>query len=411
MCLLLIVFTFLTANDATQSANNQNRTEFKSPAEERLIRKMAKMALNGYEIGIQRKIKPADHIQSMADKIQDTIVTKHPLNADNIPSGESSRENTLKRPVHKNVDKTLLKSLENNIPSTSSGKIFFASQEINSKLKNGHAPEPPPLPTTPVPTFQAHSTPITNILNNIATKSLDFAPKSNNHNTNDNLLMTVEKPLNGIYSNSEEFYIDKSDCINYANGLKKKTGYQEEINPEVPNYSNTLNKRKLFERSDALNDSIYSENNCKFSESINNSVSKKDHVRKDKEFDNIDFAESCENVKSHQDDILKKISNNLHDNTMYTYKSPQRSGDMKINSKHEIENGTDATNGAHSSIDNEDKENSEIVVRRRDKKNIRNNDGRRDSHIIARPLSTMTSVDVSEGQYPICHKCDKAITR
>lgn len=372
---------------------------------------MAKMALNGYEIGIQRKIKPADHIQSMADKIQDTVVTKHPLNAnDSTGSGENSRENTLKRPVQKNFDKTLIKSLENNMPSPPSGNYFLANQQINANINNGHTPVPPPLPTTPVPTFQAQSTPITNILNNIATKNLDFAPKTNNHYTNDNLSVTSEKSLNGVYSSSEESYTDKSDSNNYTNSLRKKTGYQEEKSV-ANNYSNTLSKRKLFERSDALNDSIYTESNCKLSDNINNSVSGKDHKRKDKEIGNIEISENCKNVKPCQDDILKKLPNNLHDNTIYTYKSAKSNGDIKLNNKEKIDNGIDFANDSHKSIDNEDKESSEVLVRRREKKNIRNDDGRRDSHIIARPLSTMTSVDVSEGQYPICHKCDKAITR
>ncbi|XP_045764793.1 PDZ and LIM domain protein Zasp isoform X5 [Maniola jurtina] len=408
----------------TQTMSSQHKTEFKSPAEERLIRKMAKMALNGYEIGIQRKIKPADHIQSMADKIQDTVVTKHPLNSDSVPSGENSRESTLKRPLNKNVDKGY-KSLDTSILNT----VNHLTGNDSIICGNSHTPIPPPLPTTPVPTFQAHSTPIANILNNIAAKSPDYNLKLNNTiNKYETPLLqsNIEKSQNGGYSSSDDSSKDKSEC-NF-NTLKKigsekatifnenNTPYQDAKKSELIsdiNFSNTLSKRKLFERNDAVNESSISENNFKMFDKINNSVPEKDHARKYNSSEN-----SMEDIKSsvYQEENTKKLPNSLFDNTIYTYKSGKSNGigEKIINNKNEhatehIEHIKETSNSNHDSDNKVDSE--EIVVRRRDKKNFRNDDGRRDSHIIARPLSTMTSVDVADGQYPVCHICDKAITR
>ncbi|XP_034824503.1 uncharacterized protein Zasp52 isoform X5 [Maniola hyperantus] len=403
----------------TQTMSSQLKTEFKSPAEERLIRKMAKMALNGYEIGIQRKIKPADHIQSMAEKIQDTVVTKHPLNSDSVPSGENSRESTLKRPLNKNVDKGY-KPLDTTILNT----LNHLTGNDSITCGNSHTPIPPPLPSTPVPTFQAHSTPITNILNNIAAKSPDYNPKLNNTiNKHETPLLQLynEKSQNGGYSSSEDSSKDKSEC-NF--NTLKTTGYEKakifnennipcqdvkksELISDI-NFSNTLSKRKLFERNDAMNESSVSENNFKMFDKINNSVSEKDHARKYNSSEN-----SIEDIKSsvYQEENTKKLPNSLFDNTLYTYKSGKSNGigEKITKNEHAAEHIKETSNSNHDTDNKDDSE--EIVVRRRDKKNFRNDDGRRDSHIIARPLSTMTSVDVADGQYPVCHICDKAITR
>lgn len=388
---------------------------------------MAKMALNGYEIGIQRKIKPADHIQSMADKIQDTVVTKHPLNSDSLPSGENSRESTLKRPLNKNFEKSL-KSLENNLLNTPNRNILSCNDTV--PCTNSYTPVPPPLPTTPVPTFQAHSTPITNILNNIATKTPDFNVKLNNNINKQEtqfLQSNNEKSHNGGYSSSEDSNKDKSEN-NFntlkKNGLEKSSllyennmSYQDvnksDLKPEI-NFSNTLSKRKLFERNDAMNDSSYSENNIKLFDKVT-SAPEKDHALKHNSTDN-----SIEDIKSsvYQEEQTKKFPNSLHDNTLYTYKTSKCNGNNGNITNNKTENVTEhieqlrgSSNNSHSERDGKDNSEEEVVVRRREKKNMRNDDGRRDSHIIARPLSTMTSVDVTDGQYPVCHICDKAITR
>ncbi|XP_039748856.1 PDZ and LIM domain protein Zasp isoform X5 [Pararge aegeria] len=410
----------------TQSVSSPHKTEFKSPAEERLIRKMAKMALNGYEIGIQRKIKPADHIQSMADKIQDTVVTKHPLNSDSLPSGENSRESTLKRPLNKNFDKGF-KSLDNSLLNTSSRNHHTGNDFVT--IGNSHTPIPPPLPTTPVPTFQAHSTPITNILNNIPIKrhSPDLNLKSTNTiNKNETQFYQSnnEKSNNGGYSSSEDSSKDKPEYTFNTlkkNGPENVTLFNEnnislqdvnksELKSEI-NFSNTLSKRKLFERNDAMNESNFSENNFKMFDKINNSASEKNYASKNNSFEN-----SIEDIKSslYQEEHTKKLPNTLCDNTLYTYKSGKCNEIDGSNTNNKNENIiTDHIENNYTGNSNYDikKNTDEIVVRRREKKNIRNDDGRRDSHIIARPLSTMTSVDVADGQYPVCHVCDKAITR
>lgn len=370
---------------------------------------MAKMALNGYEIGIQRKIKPADHIQSMADKIQDTVVTKHPLNTENLAAGESSNENTLKRPINKSFDRNY-KLLENSVNSSPIGNAYNLTHPTNLNCNNTNTPIPPPLPTTPVPTFQSYNSPITNILNNIATKNTDLSLKGNDINIHDMPTTNNENCQNSGYSSSDDSNKDKHEqnynSNNFKNKLSSKGTFTStpDAKSEV-NFSNTLSKKKLFERSDAFNESISKDTVCKISDKNYNSNSDKDCLNKN----------YINNEKENQGEAVKKLSNNLYDNTLYTYKSAKSNGTNFINENNinnKSVNLSEKVETCNRTDDVDSKDNSEeVVVRRREKKNIRNDDGRRDSHIIARPLSTMTSVDVSEGQYPICHKCDKAITR
>ncbi|CAH2107490.1 unnamed protein product [Euphydryas editha] len=376
---------------------------------------MAKMALNGYEIGIQRKIKPADHIQSMADKIQDTVVTKHPLNTDTSAPGDGSNENTLKRPLNKSFDKSF-KLLENNVHSSPSGHVYNLAHHTNVHSNNTNAPVPPPLPTTPVPTFQSYNLPITNILNNIATKNTDSSLKDNDINIHDMPITNKENCQNGGYSSSDDSNKDKYEkscnSNSFKNKLPSKDTFTSDAKSEI-NYSNTLTKKKLFERPDASNESILTDTIYKVSDKNYNSNSNKDYLNKNHTNNDV-INDNLKNT-TNQDEVVKKLSNNLHDNTLYTYKSVKSNGTNFINDNN-INNKTGNLNEkvetCNTTEDVEGKDDSEeVVVRRREKKNIRNDDGRRDSHIIARPLSTMTSVDVAEGQYPICHICDKAITR
>ncbi|CAK1553547.1 unnamed protein product [Leptosia nina] len=394
----------LPANEV-QNSTGSHKMEFKSPAEERLIRKMAKMALNGYEIGIQRKIKPADHIQSMAERIQDTIVTNHPLNAENSPSGENSRDSTLKRP-NKIIEKVYKQSEIEPTNNLGSGH-----HSLSTKFITGNVPLPPPLPTTPIPTlhnYNSINTPI--ILDEPVLKSA----KDVNH---------VDKLLNGNgYSSSEE---TKKPGIesNGFNSLKHKnditkTSFLTELNTSfiennknnIKNdntFSNTMTKRKLFERSDALNDSNSSiDNNVTTYKTVNgkngiteknsflNNIKNKSNINK--MFPAQDEKDDLKSLENRPEDF-KSLPNSLHDNSLYSYKTNNYNSDAK--------NGHDSLDCNSAKADTE-----EVVVRRREKKNIKKDDGRRDSHIIARPLSTMTSVDVADGHY-VCHVCDKAITR
>ncbi|XP_045486570.1 PDZ and LIM domain protein Zasp isoform X2 [Pieris rapae] len=380
----------------TQNTSSPHKMEFKSPAEERLIRKMAKMALNGYEIGIQRKIKPADHIQSMADRIQDTIVTKHPLNnSDNLTSGESSRDNTLTRPSKK-VPERGFKHEISPVHNTLSAKF----------MNNGDdAPIPPPLPTTPIPIFSHHNSTIIN--DTVIKPTFNHSEKLQNGN---GYLSAEESKQNKMENNS-------------INTLKQKTGFNKSFE-STPNYennkndtkldntfSNTMSKRKLFERSDAINDTFSSldyntiNNANKISErnGSSNLITNKNNINKPlgNAENGKDFMKSLGGT-----DNTRILNNSLHDNSLYTYsKSPKNEN---------IHNNVHETNG-HDHLDSNNpkyskNETEEVVVRRREKKNVKKDDGRRDSHIIARPLSKMTSADASDGQY-ICHVCDKAITR
>nr|XP_021200811.2 PDZ and LIM domain protein Zasp isoform X3 [Helicoverpa armigera] len=408
--------------------SSPHKTEYKSPAEERLIRKMAKMALNGYEIGIQRKIKPADHIQTMADKIQDTVVTKHPLNSDNLPSTENNFTKTLDRgyKTHENIQSIgdkIKDTIKNNHP-------------IIDSLSKPNILVPPPLPNSPVPTFNVHSTPIGHSLNTITDKKkYDTMPKALNASLvmEERSINSNENPLNGSgYSSSEDIHktennytgtlrktgLDKSSFLNSMNGSTGTNIINNDIKSELKfdnTFSNTLNKRKLFEKQDTP----LTNNLTKMNDKVNNVVDTNIWNKTN----NIEHGPNSENGKSvytaQQDDKIsekKELPDQLYDNSLYTYKNSNNKSNMNGNGQ-----SNDYANNTYSEeikdlSDNDDKQQQqkaeeEVVVRRRQKKTSRDDDGRRDSHIIARPLSTIQCADVSDGLYPVCHKCDKAITR
>lgn len=415
MCVYLNVFDFLTAIET----GSLHKPEFKSPAEERLIRKMAKMALNGYEIGIQRKIKPGDHIQTMADKIQDTVVTKHPLNADNTPCGETSRDSTLRRSTNTNIDK-VYKAPDPSIISI--GDKIRETIMINhpASTVNDHAPlspPPPPLPCSPIPTFNSHNT---------SKKPCDLISK-NMHN--------FDKPYNGSdYSSSEDSNKDKSE-VNYSDTLRKRKGFEKasflkDINNSTfdtkpseakfeTNFSNTLNKRKIFEKDTPKNPIL--ENKPKIGDKSNvikiddkamqDTLNKTNLIEKSKDHNTIINTA----LSSLNDDQSSRIglANNLNDNTLYTYKSqiPENNSPLNTNLQSDTIDSNDTKEVLNEKENFNDDNSDEVIVQRRQKKCARNDDGKRDSHIIARPLSTMTAADVADGLYPVCHKCDKAIKR
>ncbi|XP_048485233.1 PDZ and LIM domain protein Zasp isoform X4 [Plutella xylostella] len=454
------------------------KPEFKSPAEERLIRKMAKMALNGYEIGIQRKIKPANHIQSMADMIQDTVVTKHPLNADSLSSSDSSRESTLKKPLNKHIEKTYktpdhIQNIGDRIKDT-----ILNNHPMNTNYTNGSFPPPPPIPQTPIPTTVAHSTPIHSVINDIL-KRAEETPKELNYSLDNSYNKSSERNGNGYEDYKKE---NKSDNSFYLNTLKKNnfmgkvndhsenvTPKQEAFKPDnkINNgYSNTLNKRKLFERQDNISNGNMDSSNTVISDKtdtyMNNSNSYKNiptsnsiisdktetYVNNSNTYKNIptsntvisDKTDTYMNNSNTYKNIPKKtmndenyskmytkderevktnLLNTLRDNTLYNYKtSPKLNGTNGIGNG--LNGGYKPFNGDNTEKYNEritppngtaSSDETESVVKRRPKKTDRDNDGKRDSHIVARPLSTMTSEDVADGLYPVCHVCDKSITR
>lgn len=416
-----------------------HKTEFKSPAEERLIRKMAKMALNGYEIGIQRKIKPADHIQSMADRIQDTVVTKHPLNTDNLPSENNSREGTLRRPLNKNFEKGYntadsIQSIGDKIKDT-----IISNHPASINFNNNGIPVPPPIPNTPIPTFNAHSTPIVSSQFNTAKKPSDFIPKnlSNTFTSDIHAQSTSEKSYSGSgYSSSDDSNKDKHENNFINNTLRKKTGLEKSFldgmnnttnqdnyksEPKFDNVPNTIsNKRSIFEKKDTTNGHKNTlENGIKPVEKRNNGGFETNTLKKTASIfeKSLNFENGKSNNLIQDEEYTKKqgLPNNLYDNSLYTFKSAKSNGtnnfkaDLDNNMTHDrvTADEKESSNGRANHDDTE----TEVVVKRRQKKIERNDDGRRDSHIIARPLSTMTSVDVTDGQYPVCHKCDKAIKR
>ncbi|XP_060801253.1 PDZ and LIM domain protein Zasp isoform X2 [Amyelois transitella] len=448
-----------------QNTTNAHKPDFKSPAEERLIRKMAKMALNGYEIGIQRKIKPADHIQSMADKIHDTVVTKHPLNAEGLSSGENSREGTLRRPLHKNFDmgyKTqeniqsigdkIKETIFNNHPANqancnlSNGDVpvpppipkspipilnslnAFNKQsgiQNNCTFPNGDVPVPPPIPKSPIPTFNSQGTPKFQVSNS---QSKNQFNNIINKNVNAGMVNIgkISNSSGSCSSNEDLSEKDKVDSI-YLNTLRKKDTEktslvngmniphnQDRSDVKHENFSNTLNKRKLFEKLDATNHSSNIESNNKVHDK--NNINRKNANSSTLGTAKISTENGKNSVISQEGDNTKNSNHlkNLYDNTLYTFKIPNENntkypneGILSNNTSHNEE--LDLQKQQHDVIDDAE---SEIVVKRRQKKtNYRNDDGRRDSHIIARPLSTMVSTDTTDGLYAVCHKCDKAIER
>lgn len=375
--------------------------EFKSPAEERLVRKMAKMALNGYEIGIQRKIKPADHIQSMAEKIQDTVVTKHPFNTDSTTSSDSSREGTLKRSIN-NIHERGYKTNENiQFIGDKIKNTIISNHPAGIPFTNGNVPVPPPIPTTPIPTFDIHSTPI---LSSIKKPVNDLTPITKNNFSkfvnelnqspnnlekinyddkikNEEMNKSIFRSDNSLNNILKTNITDKSlDTFNGSHKNNVKTDHNTDVN-----YSNTLSKRKLFEKLNTHieNKDISTKNNfidlshdtlSRTTNGSNNNVSKFSHTLNNDKINDYDkITDKSYNLKNEKIDNIMKENENSSD------------------TKEDLE--------------------KETVVKRREKKTNKHDDGRRDSHIIARPLSTMTSVDVTDGLYPVCHKCDKAITR
>lgn len=423
-------FDFLTANETQLSSSSPNKPKFKSPAEERLIRKMAKTALNGYEIGIQRKIKPADNIQSMAEKIQDTVVTKHPLNSDSLSSGESSRENTLRRPLHKNFERGYntmdsIQSIGDKIKDTIISKHPAG---VNFTNGNSSIPPPPPLPTSPIPTFNVHSTPIiTTPINANTKKQTDYTLNSLNHNFGPDMQLQLtinkEKPYNSSgYSSSDDSNKEKNDDC-YSNTFRKVNELEKtfpdgmnthsiqdynthEKNIDI-NCSNTLRKRNFFEKMDANNGSQLKNVN-KAHDSRNNILPRTNTLKKPSMFEkDIKTENGKNNTKDEEDGNNEGPPNNLYDNSLYTFKTNGTNGTSNLSQEQEKDFGKDLHNEKEINNDSE----SEVTVKHRQKKVDRNDDGRRDSRLIARPKSTMTFVDVADGKYPICHKCDKAITR
>ncbi|XP_059048356.1 PDZ and LIM domain protein Zasp isoform X2 [Achroia grisella] len=409
-----------------QSINSTHRTEFKSPAEERLLRKMAKMALNGYEIGIQRKIKPADHIQSMADKIQDTVVTKHPLNTDSS-SNENGYENTLKQPLNKIYDKGY-KTQENiqNIGDKIKETIIM-NHPAAVNFMNGNIPPPPPIPNTPVPHFNsAQSTP-NDHNSNKNSKNID--PKNLNTNLVIDTNITGKLLNNSRCSSTEDLSLKNNSDNYYSNTLRKKEVFEKSAflngmnvtNNDVHktelkldnNYSNTLTKKKIFETQDIQNSINTTENINKYHDKSTNSLTETNTSNKAALYEKF-LIENGKSRQNQENIILPGSSKKIYDNTLYTYKTSDLNSNINGAKKdtedliNDIENEpNNIPNGERS----KDEAEPETIVRRRQKRNPNNDDGRRDSHIVARPLSTMTSTDVADGHYPVCHKCDKAITR
>lgn len=378
---------------------------------------MAKMALNGYEIGIQRKIKPADHIQSMADRIQDTIVTKHPLNADGTSSGESSHDNTLKRSPNKLSDQCY----KMNDSTTSIGDkvkdIMYHTDLVKNNFNDSSTPVPPPLPSTPMPVFNVHNTPtgLHTMAQCSTKKQSDGFPKNHtSHVTSIAEFENIDKSLNGSdYSSSEDSSKDNNPLrkISYEKSLLN--GYN--INQDIKKaelvfdnnfYSNTLTKKKIFEKKDPINTSLNSDNGLKGGNCVTNTLDTKTknkinifELSSNSEDKIKNLQQNTENVKT------MPFTNNFCDLSFNSSKCDNESNINAIKQEDEETANSEDINNIHENTE------PEVVVKRRQKKNNRNDDGRRDSHIIARPLSTMTSVDVTDGLYPVCHKCDKEITR
>lgn len=422
------VLIYLTANETQpHNGNGIQKQEFKSPAEERLIRKMAKMALNGYEIGIQRKIKPADSIKSMADKIQDTVVTKHPLNADGLSSGESSCESTLKHGLNKSLEKGNVNESIHNIGDKIKDIIINKHPANIHNNSNGNvlSPPPPPLPNSPIPNYNVHSTPKSqSFKSNSIKKPSEFFPKNLNSSLDIKNLNNADKPqYSSGYSSSDDSCKDKFERNNSftlrKNGFQQQVAngnnevYDQENNKLKNQYSSTLqDKTKIFEKRDDVSiEAVSIESNVNKSNiTRNGSPYNTNSLKKTNGFGNIINGNGNKVLKDDENVKKQVMSNNLHDNSLYTFKSVNGNNN-NVQREKNGNTGQKISENCSGNGGEEQSNSEEVTVKRRQKKADKNDDGRRDSHIIARPLSTMTSVDVADGAYPVCHICDKAITR
>lgn len=122
-----------------------------------LMRQLAKHAFDGnYEIGIQRKIKPGDHISNMANIIKDTVIMKHPLNNTTITNSTIEASKYPKGNVENNLQNNRISPIM---------KEPYKKPDIPPPppiFTSGTIPPPPPPPLKPKPEMQNFTLPKSN---------------------------------------------------------------------------------------------------------------------------------------------------------------------------------------------------------------------------------------------------------
>ncbi|XP_077285691.1 Z band alternatively spliced PDZ-motif protein 52 isoform X2 [Arctopsyche grandis] len=316
-----------------------------------LMRQLAKNAFDGnFEIGIQRKIKPGDHISNMASKIKDTVVMKHPLNNSTITNSaiEASKypkgntENGIHNYNHMN-------GLNLNMNNETCRKQEPPAPQI--VFTCGTVPPPPPLPK-------------------IKQEYQNLTPQKTNGNAfSSPSLSQSSSPLTSL-----------SGSGSLSPSYDKQTTHQADSNIPPRQLTSALLNKMLLK--DIINkEKVETEN------------------KSPKSFSNLNVNRNIAESFELKNDKQTKLKINNDENII-----PYNVANMSLESNEVVNlvNGDKTEN------------NNDFPVQLREKKRNLIDDkksGKRDSHIVTRPLSTIASVDIVDKSNPVCTQCNKQITR
>lgn len=336
-----------------------------------IMKQLSRNAFNGtYEIGIQRKIKPGDHIANMANKIKETVVLKHPLqNSNDVPisinndaikfskfsSGINSTNSLNSRTDSSNARSTFLNQ-GHPLPAA------VAPQAIIGNM-SGNIPPPPPPPKFKVGSVSPVQSPLSPVQPSHA--SSPSLSQSSSPMTS----LSGSGSLSPVY----ERQYHNNDISDIPPRQLTSALLNKLIKKDLENGKFDGEKKKLPFQKDHHNN-LYQTNT--------NGQIKKPIVEPFKPLINNEF-----------------INNMLKHNTNIENDSPKSTVIPNTEKFHDTEKKI---------ISNES------PVKLRDKKKTASDDqcsGKRDSHVVSRPLSTIASVDVVDGVYPVCNDCNKQITR
>lgn len=316
-----------------------------------LMRQLAKNAFDGnFEIGIQRKIKPGDHISNMASKIKDTVVMKHPLNNSSITNSaiEASKypKGNTENEIH---NYNYMNGPNSNINNETCRKHASPAPQI--VFPCGTVPPPPPLPK-------------------IKQEYQNLTPQKMNGNAfSSPSLSQSSSPLTSL-----------SGSGSLSPSYDKQTIHQVDSNIPPRQITSALLNKMLLK--DIINkEKVEIEN------------------KSPKSFSNLNVNRNIAESFELKNDKQTKLKINNDENII-----PYNVANMSLEPS-EIVN---LVNG-----DKTENNNGFSVKLREKKRNLIDDksSGKRDSHIVTRPLSTIASVDIVDQSNPVCNQCNKQITR
>lgn len=374
--LSVVLFILLDEpNNNTQEHAIKKKLEFpmNGMTNNSIMKQLSRNAFNGtYEIGIQRKIKPGDHIANMANKIKETVVLKHPM------------QNSNDLPISTTNEAVKFSKFSNGINSTNSLNSRTDSSNARSTFLNQSHPVPitpqaiignmsgniPPPP--PPPKFKVGSlSPVQSSLSPV--QPSHASPPSLSQSSSPMTSLSESGSLSPVY----ERQYHNNDISDIPPRQLTSALLNKLIKKDLDNGKFDTDKKKLpFPKDHHIHSNLYQTNT--------NGQIKKPIVEPFKPSINNEFINKM--VKHHT---------NLESD------SPKSTVISNVEKFHNTEKKI---------ISNES------PVKLRDKKKTESNDqcsGKRDSHVVSRPLSTIASmdVDVVDGVYPICNDCNKQITR